>query len=35
MIRALGNHELLLDSLEPILGFHRILSLRESCRVSS
>jgi hypothetical protein len=34
-IHALSDHELLLNSLEPILGFHGILSLRESGGVSS
>jgi hypothetical protein len=34
-IRALDNHELLLNSLEPIPGFHGILSLREIGAVSS
>jgi hypothetical protein len=34
-IRALGDHELLLDSLEPILGFHGILCLGESGGASS
>jgi hypothetical protein len=35
MIRELSDHELLLYSLEPILGFHGILSLRESGTTSS
>jgi hypothetical protein len=35
MIRALGDYELLLYSLEPIHSFHGILSLRESGGVSS
>jgi hypothetical protein len=32
MIRVLGDHELLLFPLEPIIGFHGILSLREGGR---
>jgi hypothetical protein len=27
VIRALGDHELFLDSLKPILGLHRVLGL--------
>jgi hypothetical protein len=34
VIHALGNHKLLLYPLEPILGFHGILSLREGGGVS-
>jgi hypothetical protein len=34
-IRALGDHELLLYPLKPILGFHGILSLREGGGASS
>jgi hypothetical protein len=35
VIRALGNHEFLLNSLEPIFGFHWVLGLGECGRVSS
>jgi hypothetical protein len=35
VIHALGDHELLLNSLKPIFGFHWVLSLRESGRASS
>jgi hypothetical protein len=34
VIRALGNHELLLNSLKPIFGFHWVLGLGEGGRVS-
>jgi hypothetical protein len=34
-IRALGDHELLLNSFKPILCFHGILGLRESGGASS
>jgi hypothetical protein len=35
VIHALGDHELLLNSLKPIFGFHWVLSLRENGRASS
>jgi hypothetical protein len=35
VIRALGNHEFLLNSLKPIFGFHWVLCLGECDRVSS
>jgi hypothetical protein len=35
VIRALGDHELLLNSLKPIFGLNWVLSLRESGRASS
>jgi hypothetical protein len=35
VIRVLGDHELLLNSLKPIFSFHWVLSLRERGRVSS
>jgi hypothetical protein len=34
MIRALGDHKLSLNSLEPIFGLHGVLSLRETGGVS-
>jgi hypothetical protein len=34
-IRALGNHEFLLNSLKPIFGFHCVLGLGEYGRASS
>jgi hypothetical protein len=34
VIRALGDHEFLLNSFEPIFGFHWVLGLGECGRVS-
>jgi hypothetical protein len=34
VIHALGDHEFLLNSFEPIFGFHWVLGLGESGRVS-
>jgi hypothetical protein len=34
-IRALGDHELLLNSIKPIFGLHGVLGLREGGGVSS
>jgi hypothetical protein len=34
-IRALGDHEFLLNSLKPIFGFHWVHGLGECARVSS
>jgi hypothetical protein len=35
VIHALGDNELLLNSLKPIFGFHWVLSLCEGGRASS
>jgi hypothetical protein len=35
VIRAMGNHELLLNPFKPIFGFHWVLGLGECGRVSS
>jgi hypothetical protein len=34
-IRALGDHEVFLNTLKPVFGFHWVLSLREGGGVSS